>query len=385
MTLKVIHQTGHNFNWNLDAIEEDNCGDSLIFSPVHQSPKQIAKVSDALRSESLFDPQFYLPSSQKPRFKEYEFFPETLAGGFSTTTFEAQAAIAADRCIKYQVAAGFRKIVVPTRFLPDLYTDYIERQKVFSVNAFIDASEGKRLCLNLALTPAMIEDKGFRQKLLNWVTSYPEVDELYLIYSYPRDTKQILDAKFLLACLSFSREIQDTGLRLTLGYLNSESLIFSLLGDVALTVGTFENTRMFSLDKFLVNDEERRGPRARIYLPGLLNWIQFDQAKDCAKKAPSIWKNIHRDSRHSEAAFKMAVEPAFNQPQLYRHHFICIQEQFDALKPLAPKDRKALMLEWLELARSSYGQLTRLGVEFEKHGRGSHIDAWIDVLKNAAV
>jgi hypothetical protein len=383
--LKIFHQTGHNFNWNIESIREDDCGEALIFSPVHQSPKQIAKIDASLRAKSYFDPQFYLPSSQKPKFKDYEFFPETVSGGFSTTTFEAQSIASAKQCVKYQVEQGFKKVVIPTRFLPELYTDYVDRQKVFSVNAFIEAASGNDLCMNLALTPAMIEDKVFRQKLLNWVTSYPEVSELYVMYSFPRDTKQILDSNFLLSFIRFAQEVQDTGLNLLVGYLNTESLILSVLGDVSLSIGTFENTRMFSLDKFLVSEEERRGPKARIYLPGLFNWIQFDQAKECRSKLPSIWGSIHQDSPHSEAAFQMAVEPAFNQPQLYRHHFICIQNQFDMLQSLSSKDRKALLLEWLGNAKASYSKISSLGIEFERHGRGSHIDPWINVLKSLAL
>lgn len=385
MTLRVLHQTGHNFRWSLDSLEEDHCGDGLIFSPVHQTPKQIGNVAASVRASSLFDPQFYLPSSQKPKFKEYDFFPETLAGGFSTTTFESQSKLAASKCVAYQKEQGFRKIVVPTRFISELYGDYVDRQKVFSVNAFVEAGEGLPLCLNLALTPAMIEDKSFRQKLLNWITSYPEIDELYLIYFCPRDTKQITDASFLLACLSFSKEVQDTGLQLTIGYSNTESLLLSLLGDITLSYGTFENTRIFSLDKFLVSDEERRGPRARIYLPGLFNWIQFDQARDLSVKAPEVWKKIHRDSAHSEAAFQMAVEPAFNQPQLYRHHFVCMQEQFEDLGKLAVSDRKALLIEWFTAAKASYVALSKAGIEFEKHGRGSHIEPWLQVAQSATV
>jgi hypothetical protein len=383
--LKIYHQTGHNFNWNVDSVQEDGCGQGLIFSPVHQNPKQVAKVAESLRTNSYFDPQFYLPSSQKPKFKEYEFFPETASGGFSTTSFEAQAIASAKQCVKFQVEQGFRKIVIPTRFLQDLYTDYIDRQRVFSVDAFIDVASSNDLCMSIALTPAMIEDKVFRQKLLNWVSSYPEVSELYVMYAFPRETKQIQDPNFLLSFIRFAQEVQDTGLELLIGYLNVESLVLSVLGDVSLTVGTFENTRMFSLDKFLVSEEERRGPKARIYLPGLFNWIQIDQAKFCRSSLPAIWKKIHQDSQYSEAAFQMAVEPTFGQPQLYRHHFVTIQNQFDALQSLDSKGRKELLLDWLGSAKSNYSTLAKSGVEFERHGRGGHIDPWIKVLTDLSI
>jgi hypothetical protein len=206
-----------------------------------------------------------------------------------------------------------------------------------------------------------------------------------VMYSFPRETKQILDSSFLLSFIRFAQEVQDTGLELLVGYLNTESLILSVLGDVSLTVGTFENTRIFSLDKFLVSEEERRGPKARIYLPGIFNWVQFDQAKSCRAKLPATWKKIHQDSAYSEAAFQMAVEPSFGQPQLYRHHFVCIQNQFDALQGLSAKDRKLLLLDWLDKAKASYGELSSAGLEFERHGRGDHIGAWTAVLNGLSI
>src|SRR5207248_1993144 len=121
------------------------------------------------------------------------------------------------------------------------------------------------VCLSIAVTSAMIQDEGFRTKLLSWLTSYPNVRELCLTYSVPRDTKQIRDADFLVACYRLGIEMQTIDLDLTWSHQNTEAFIFAAQGDVALTMGSFENTRVFSTDKFVVTDEDRRGPKARIY------------------------------------------------------------------------------------------------------------------------
>jgi hypothetical protein len=380
MALRLLHQVGHNAKWNIDSFESDACGDGLILSPLHQPIDAIARMSASTLGTSLFDPQFYLPSSQKPKLLQYDFFPENLDGGFKTSTLGSNAAEIANKCIAYQRARGFRQVVVPIRFVDQMLSDYVDRQRRFSVDAFVEAANGTSLCLTLALTSAMIQDRGFRIKLLNWATSYPAVERLYVVCQHPRETKQIQEPEFLLACHRFFTEILDCGLQLTVGYLNSENVLFSVFDDIELTIGAFENTRMFTIDKFLVSEDERRGPKARIYLPGLMNWVQFEDAKNIRSKVPSVWRTIHTDTPYSEEAFGLGVDPAFNQPHLYKHYFQCADDEFRELKKLDCVDRLGRLKARVRKASEAYASIARAGLELERHGRGGHLRAWAEYL-----
>ncbi|MGA0571492.1 hypothetical protein ACO2Q9_12325 [Variovorax sp. VNK109] len=380
MTLELLHQVGHNANWNVASFEEDNCGAGLILSPLHQNMGSVEKLDKKTRAVSIFDPQFYLPSSRKPKLLTYPFFPESVDGGFQTSTFGSQAKSVAKACVDFQLANGFRSVVIPTRFLDQMYSNYFDRQKQFTVEAFMEAAGNHPSCLSVAVTDAMLQDAGFRKKLLNWVTAYPNVDELYLMYQHPRDTKMINDALFLKECSLFFREIVESGLKLIVGYTNVEGLLFSTVGEISLTIGSFENTRIFSIDKFLSSDEERRGPKARIYLAGLMNWVQYEDARTIRKDAPEVWKTIYEPTPYSEAALKLPVEPTFNQPQLYKHYFINMADEFNVLKKLKTEDRRRYLLEKLAKARLAYSKLEKHGVKLEKHGRNHHIDSWIKAI-----
>lgn len=380
MTLQLLHQVGHNSNWNVESFEQDNCGDGLILSPLHQNVAAVEKLSPSTRSKSIFDPQFYLPSSRKPKLQTYSFFPEAVDGGFQTSTFTAHVAGIAADCIDFQKKMGFRTIVVPTRFLDELYTDYFDRQRRFTVDAFMEAAGGKAVCLSIAVTAAMIEDEGFRTRLLNWITSYPNVEEVYLMYQHVRDTKQVQDASFLKSCNVFFGEIVGSGLKLTVGYTNVEGLLFATAANITVSMGSFENTRIFSVEKFLESEGERRGPKARIYLAGLLNWVQFQDAKTIQTRAPEIWKAVYNPTKWADIALALPVEPTFNQPQLYKHFFKNIHDQVSSMKALSLPQRRLELLERLRQARIFYSQLSASGIELEKHGRGGHIEAWLKVL-----
>ncbi len=380
MALKLLHQVGHNSNWNIASFEQDHCGDGLILSPLHQRKEAVEQLSAATRAKSIFDPQFYLPSSRKPKLLSYPFFPESVGSGFETSSFKSHALPVAEACVKFQVEQGFRTVVVPTRFIDQMVSAYIDKQRQFTVEAFMEAAGDRPLCLSLAVTSAMIEDQPFRNKLLNWVTSYPNVEEVYLMYQHPRGTKQIQEVEFLKACREFFREISDTGLRLIVGYTNTEGVLFSSIKNISLTMGAFENTRIFSTDRFLISEEERRGPKARIYLSGLLNWVQFEDAKTIRARAPDVWSKVYEATPYSEQALGLAAEPTFNQPQLYKHYFVNMHDLFAQMKPLSLGDRNKFVVDRLQKAKAAYSALDKAGVQLEKHGRGGHIDVWIAAM-----
>lgn len=382
MPIGLLHQVGHNSTWNVESFERDGCGDGLILSPLHQAMGKVEELSADTRSASLFDPQFYLPSSRKQKLLSYPFFPEGVDGGFQTSTFVSQASTVARSCIDFQISQGFRSVVVPTRFLNQMYPDYFDRQGRFTVDAFIEQAQGRPLCLSVAVTSHMLLDPMWRTMLLNWITSYPNVDQVYLMYWHERDHKQIQDANFLRECVRFFSDVLATGLRLTLGYTNTEGLLFTAAGDLDITMGAFENTRIFSVDKFLESEGDRRGPKARIYLSGLLNWVQFEDAKNIRARAPEVWRNVYNPTDWSEEALGRPVEPTFNQSPLYKHYFSNTHDYVADLSALNLNERRAHLSRSVEIGLWAYRELHARGVQLERHGQGSHLTAWQAVLQN---
>ena len=322
MPSKIYHQVGHCSTWCVESLVEDRCGDGLILSPVHQTSTQVAALPLTTRRRSLFDPQFYLPNSPKRKLATYEFFPEVIANGYTTSDFPHVAFDAAKLCVDFQLQQQFEGIVIPARFENQMSPRYFDRQHECTVDPFLKYISSLGVVvpvyLTLPITSAMLKDADFSVSLLNWVTSFPEITGVYVVVNDERPTKQIQSSELLTAYLNFARELRDAKLRVLLGHLNTESVVLSLVDDVSLTMGSFENTRMFTLDKFLDSEEERRGPKARIYLPSLLNWIQFGHARDIRNDNPKLWAQLYAPSEHAEGVFASLTEPYFNQPSLYK-------------------------------------------------------------------
>lgn len=380
MSIELFHQCGHNPNWNITSFSKHGCGDGLILSPVHLDRGRIEKLPEKLRAASLFDPQFYLPSSQKRKLSTYEFFPEVITQGFTTIDFMQVAKKSALDCVAFQHEMGFRGIVIPTRYIDQMRTDFIEQQEAYAVLPFLEAIEGlnveQPVYLTLALTGAMITDKGYRTQLLNWATSHPRIDGLYLVPCIERSGKQVDDAEALADLLFLVAEMEAIGLKVVVGYLNTEALLLTLVDGVGVTMGSFENTRLFSVDKFMQNEEERRGPKARIYLPRLLSWIQFSQAKDISEHSPKLWREIYTATTEADAALAQVKDPSFNQPPLYYHHFRCMTQQIQELSDLSGDDRFSRLDQMISLAIQLHQKICESNISLDKHSRGDYLPAW---------
>jgi hypothetical protein len=381
MSFNIFQQVGHNSNWNIDSMSIDGAADGLILSPVHQKKSAVEAMDPELRRISIFDPQYYLPNSQKKKLQTYDFFPEVMAQGFNTVDFSQLAHDSARECLEFQISQEFGRIVIPTRFFREMITDYKQRQEAYSVNPFIDQLRGRQglapILLTLPLTSSMVLDEGFRTQILNWVTSYQQIHGVYIFIVDDRETKQPADADQLLANLNFFQELRSADLEVIVGYCNTEALLYTAVDDCSVSMGSFENTRMFSIEKFMTSDESRRGPKARIYLPGLLNWVLFSEANDIRARFPDIWKDIYISTDYADDVLSSPVEPTFNQPGLYKHHFITIYRQADFFRSISDiAKRRGALNESIQAALSNYQRIEDAGISLNTHSLGGHLNSW---------
>lgn len=388
MALKVLHQMGHNSIWNKESFKKDNVGHGLIYSPVHENSSNVEKATAQEKVTSYFDPQFYLPSSQKKKFQSYDFFPNTILGkkGFNTIDFSSIASESAKLCINFQLKNNFEGIIIPARFYEQMHPKFVEQQNESFVSPFLNYLKSihingkKKIYLSVPITSGMLNVEQYKVNILNWVTSHPEISGVYFICQHDRPTKQITDADFLLEYMDVLSTTAQADLDVIVGYTNTESILYTLCGDITLTIGAFENTRIFSLDKFIVSDEERRGPKPRIYIPALLNWINFEEAKLLAKAAPNLWAKLYRKTQYSSDAFSATKSITFQSPLLYKDYFINFSNQINQLSGKTITQRKNTILQWLDEANFHYEEIEN-HMKLDKNSGGSHLIPWTNAVK----
>jgi hypothetical protein len=215
---------------------------------------------------------------------------------------------------------------------------------------------------------------------MNWATGFPEISGVYLTVSDDRSSKQIQSADLIFAYLSFVQELSNAGLQLVLSHLNTESIVYSVIDGATFTFGSYENTRIFSVDKFIESEDERRAPKSRIYMPALLNWIQFDQAMQIREESSDLWNQVYERTSHAEGVMARDVDPHFMQPDLYKHHFVCMNMQFKRLSKLSVVDRYESVRAAIKRAIELNAEIADLPVDLDLHGRGDHLQPWLDGL-----
>lgn len=385
--MRVLHQAGHNTVWNIASFKEDGAGDGIIFSPVHYDSNRIAKLDDSIKQCSLFDPQFYVPDSPKNKLNSYNFFPEKIMNGFDTNDHLSIAYESAKLCLEFQFQNSFESIIIPCRFFEDLLTDYIDRQKAFTVEPFLSElskiDTQKKVYISLSLTAPMLIDKNYRTSILNWVTSYQEIDGIYFMVDFGERSKQIQDYDKVKSYMEFIEELIEADLEVICGYLNVEGLLVSILGINAVTMGSYENTRIFSVDKFLTNDSIKMGPAPRIYLPKLLNWVRYDTAVEIKEDFPGLWEKIYTPTPYSEKVLDTPRKPHFTQPELYKHFFMLISAQYKEMFSHNTKDRIGLLQGAVKSAIALYREIEANDVQFfDINCRGDHLVIWNRIIRN---
>jgi len=333
----------------------------------------------------FFDPQFFLPESDQGKLFTYPFFPEVLSGGFSTAEWNDELqSQCAETCLEFQSNCAFQYFTIPCRFYEGMPSDFIENQDTFFVQPFLEVSKHMPNChpllLQLIVTDQMIRDEQYRTDLLNWITSYPELYGVYLIYHVHNRRKQIDDIDFLIGLLHFCKSLKMSGLRVFVGYCNTEAILLTCAGVDAVTVGSYENLRMFSTRAFEeMENSVTHGPNARVYVPRLLQWIDYPYIGALRRIVDNIDEYLE-DNEHRVAMFSPTYNWHFTKPHPYKHYFCAFTSQLRRICSFDGDSRFEAVLEECRQALVQYDYLQNGGVVFDRESSGAHISTWLTAL-----
>jgi hypothetical protein len=382
---ELYHQLGHQFGWSLSSIAEDGTGDGVIIAPRYMSRDVVVGLSNELKKGAIFDPQFYIPDSQRGKLRSYDFFPQVVADGFETGGWNRDMALkCATGCITFQFENDFRYTVIPTRYVDGMPGDYIESQSRIFVDPFLEAYEKagavKPCLLQLILTDQMIKEGTYQRDILNWVTGISQFSGVYLIYSFHRTHKQIDDMDFLLGVDHFVRSLKQAGMVVVMGYLNAESVPLLCADPDIMTTGSYENLRIFGITAFVEEQADARhpGPNPRMYVSRLLQWVEYEYLGAIERVVGDL-SGFLDYSDYRAAIFDDSYKWHFTKPEPYKHYFVAFSEQFRRLAAFSGLDRLAAVKKECEDALTVYSQLEEK-VVFDADSGGRHLPRWLTFL-----
>jgi hypothetical protein len=382
---EVFHQLGHRFRWSIDSLLEDGTGDGIIAAARYMDPSRIAQLPTDLRVRSIFDPQFFLPGSTQGSLPKYPFFPQVIADGFSTAEWREPIALdCASQCLAFQAEHRFRYLVIPTRVREGMPADFIDTQHRSFVAPFLSAferlPEPHPLLLQLVLTDQMLRDAAYRRDLLNWITGIGQIAGVYLIPFITNRPKQITDIDLLLGLMSFIRAIKAAQMMAVLGYVNTEAALLLVADPDIVTIGSYENLRMFGTSPYEHDkDGKRRGPNARVYVSRLLQWIEHQYIGAIARVVDDP-EAYFEATPYRVTMFQPQYRWHFTKPEPYKHYFLASSRQLRRLAAPALPPRADAVRHELECAAAEFQSLRDRGIVFDDQSGGGHIAPWLTAL-----
>lgn len=386
--MKLYHQTGFRYNWNADAQNQAGHGDGLIFSPVNISYEKLEEQNILIRQKSFLDPQIYLPTFAKRELETYPYFPSARREGFKTAHFDTDAYGIAKDCINVQIGLQFLYLVIPTRYyeeidMPSNYIDKMDEEYIEPFGKCLSEIEPDiPVLLTIILNSSILKDESRRDEYLDWITGLTSfIDGVYLIIEHAGSDKQIKDYDVLLETLKFIHVLKDNGLQVHVGYCNTEGLLYSVANPDSITMGSYENLRMFKIKRFEEDDGGvQRGPKARLYISKLLQWVSHDYFPGM-KDLYSEFDNLIDDSPHIDECFELGYQWHFQKKAPYLHFFDVYSKQVSTLGAIADTQSRIDFLKTLvNDALDTFDAITNSGVRLDGDSDGSHLNHWLSVL-----
>lgn len=381
--MKLYHQTGHNYVWNIDSYNEDRTGDGLILSPVNLTAEKVSQLAPLIRRESIFDPQFYMPKEQKGKLVTYPFFPANVMSGLATSDLDELSPALAEECVRFQLKNDFEYVVVPARYYDAWPTDYYEKLQVGLLEPFVAAvrkyQPQKPILQTLVVKSIQITDQQQRHELLNWITGRNGIDGVYVIFEDSAPSKQIKDPMLLAGALQFIHGLKLNRMQVVVGYCNTEGLLYSVAGPDAVATGAYENVRSFAKQRFQEREREfQGGPNPRIYSGHLLQWIEHAYLAPIQTLVPE-WQSYFEESRFQPLMFTPEFKWHFTKPELYKHHFVVFDAQVRAL-PASLEHRLSHVVSLAEEALERFDRIRAAGVYLDGDSDGSHLPHWLNAM-----
>ena len=170
--MKIMHQTGFRYQWNITSILDDIAGDGLILSPVNINYDKLFKIPESVLSKSFFDPQIYLIDDNRGDLSSYPYHPANISDNFSTSNFEGEGETIINQCIDVQLKLKSEYIVIPTRYYESTPSNYFDNQLKYFTNPFItnlnNKDCNKKLLQTIFIKNEVLKDEEKSNELL-WV------------------------------------------------------------------------------------------------------------------------------------------------------------------------------------------------------------------------
>jgi hypothetical protein len=255
--MSAYHQMGHDSE-NLLWAEELSQYRGAILSPVNYSQTKVADQIDWARGqdgfETVFDPQLYVPNSERGCLREWPYFPadvdtaDPASGGWWSDIVNALV----DVCALIRPTAVCSPVVLPGTYSDEYFAQMVDVGDLLSSRL---ASTNLRPIQTAVVGMAELATEG-RPMAVASILSRSRTNHIYLVLvSQQEPRRELSEVEEIKGAMRLISALRGSGVDVTVGFSSSDVLLWKAAGARHCATGKFFNLRRFTRTRF----EEPRG------------------------------------------------------------------------------------------------------------------------------
>lgn len=225
-----------------------------IFSAINcteeEAVEQIGEVRDAKNGfEIVFDPQLYVPASDRGKLKKWSYFPKDVdtADLSAATWWNDLNKKLASVCEKLKIDSVCSPVVIPKVF-DDKY--YSNSTRVGTELVVLLKHRNIHVLQTAVVNMAELASSD-RALEIGSIISQTEAERIYLVFSgttFPR--RELSDENELKGAMQLINALERNNMKTLVGFCSSEVLLWKAAGASACASGKFFNLRRFTRQRF---------------------------------------------------------------------------------------------------------------------------------------
>ncbi len=324
--MAAFHQMGYQSD-NLLALEQLSQYRGAILSPVNYNQEEMSRfIGNSKDSgfEIIFDPQMYYPKSQKGKLPTWKYFPNDFytADLLSFTWWNQVTDLLADVVCEISADAVCSPIPIPKVFQNEYYATITKL-----TNPLYEKLAPQNIAVLQTVMINLADLSNYKRvhEIASIVTQ-TKMERIYLlIHSQTPPRRELSDSDELKGAMLFIRLLEDSGIKVLVGYCSSDIILWKEAGATDCATGKFFNLRRFTPSRW-IEDEEGGGGQLPYWFEESL--VAYLRESDIAR-VQSRTNIFSEASKRNPFATEIQQNISNNQPWLglsWRHYLYWFAE-----------------------------------------------------------
>jgi hypothetical protein len=250
--MSVYHQMGHDSE-NLLWLPELAQYRGAILSPVNYGQVKIAAQVEWARGrdgfETIFDPQLYVPNSERGCLREWPYFPDDVdtADLASDVWWERLMDAIVGVCTTIRPTAVCSPAIMPGTYPDDYFARMVSIGDQLSTRL---ANSGMRAVQTAVVGMPELATPD-RPMAIASILSRSRTSHIYLVLvSRTEPRRELIEVEEIKGAMRLISAMQEAGLEVTVGFSSTDVLLWKAAGASHCATGKFFNLRRFTRTRF---------------------------------------------------------------------------------------------------------------------------------------